>query len=108
MIPNTDKVNSSMDADGLLKGKDVYGIIEGRNNNIWITSSDGLILYNAKANTARRFIITDGIQGNLFNPRAVFKDNRKITSIFGGTNGFTQSRTRQGERKHQGTKCADK
>jgi ligand-binding sensor domain-containing protein len=48
--PNTDKVNS-LYVDGLLKGKDVYGIIEGRNNNIWITTSDGLILYNVKAST---------------------------------------------------------
>jgi signal transduction histidine kinase/ligand-binding sensor domain-containing protein len=86
--PKTDKINS-MDAHGLLKGKDVYGIIEGRNNNIWITSNDGLILYNAKLNTAKRFIITDGIQGNLFNPRAIFKDN-KDHIYFGGTNGFTQ------------------
>jgi signal transduction histidine kinase/ligand-binding sensor domain-containing protein/DNA-binding response OmpR family regulator len=86
--PNTEKVNS-LYVDGLLKGKDVYGIIEGRNNNTWITTSDGLILYNVKANTSRRFIITDGIQGNLFNPRAVFKDSEEHIYL-GGTNGFTQ------------------
>jgi signal transduction histidine kinase/ligand-binding sensor domain-containing protein/DNA-binding response OmpR family regulator len=79
---------SFFDANGLLEGKDVYGIIEGRNNNIWITSNYGLVLYNTAKKTSRRFVITDGIQGNLFNPNAIFKDKDE-NLYFGGTNGFS-------------------
>lgn len=86
--PPTDKL-SLFDAKGLLKGKDVYGIIEGQNNYIWITSNDGLILYNSQDSSSRRFVITNGIQGNLFNPNAIFKDGDG-NLYFGGTNGFTQ------------------
>lgn len=77
------------DANGLLKGKDVYGVLERQENQIWITSNDGLMLYNPQDSSSRRFVITDGIQGNLFNPNAIFKDmDRNL--YFGGTNGFTQ------------------
>ncbi len=85
--PRTDGL-SSFDANGLLKGKDVYGIIHGHEDHLWITSNDGLILYNTRHRTSRRFIITDGIQGNLFNPNAIFKD-QDGNLYFGGTNGFT-------------------
>lgn len=86
--PATDKI-SFFDANGLLKGKDAYGVLESQNNHIWITSNDGLILYNRQDSSSRRFVITDGIQGNLFNPNAIFKDKDK-NLYFGGTNGFTQ------------------
>ncbi len=85
---NSTDVLSFFDANGLLADKDVYGIIEGRNNNVWITTNDGLILHNSKDNTSRRFVITDGIQGNLFNPNAIYKD-RDDNLYFGGTNGFS-------------------
>ncbi|MBX2876596.1 MAG: response regulator, partial [Saprospiraceae bacterium] len=86
--PETDQL-SFFDANGLLKGKDTYGVLESQNNHIWITSNDGLILYNRKDTSSRRFVITDGIQGNLFNPNAIFKDKDR-NLYFGGTNGFTQ------------------
>ena len=79
---------SFFDADGLLKEKDVYGIIEGDTTNIWITSNDGLILYNKQKKSSRKFIMIDGIQGNLFNPNAIFKD-KDDNLYFGGTNGFS-------------------
>ena len=91
--PQADTI-SFFDAGGLLKGKDVYGMIEGQNNNIWITSNDGLILYNSQDNSSRRFVITNGIQGNLFNPNAIFKD-KDGNLYFGGTNGFSQLEPKQ-------------
>jgi signal transduction histidine kinase/ligand-binding sensor domain-containing protein/DNA-binding response OmpR family regulator len=75
-------------ANGLLEGKDAYGIIEGKNNNVWITSNNGLIQYNTKEKSSRRFIYTDGIQGDLFSIKAIFKDKDE-NLYFGGTNGFT-------------------
>lgn len=86
--PKTDEL-SFFDANGLLDGKDVYGIIEDKKDHIWITSNDGLILYNAQDGNSRRFVITDGIQGNLFNPNAIFRDTDG-NLYFGGTNGFSQ------------------
>lgn len=86
--PTTDELRF-FDANGILKGNDVYGIIEGENGQIWITSNDGLILYNTVDESFRRFVITDGIQGNLFNPNAIFRD-KDGNLYFGGTNGFSQ------------------
>lgn len=85
--PKTDEINY-FDAHGLLKEKDVYGIIESTENNIWITSNDGLILHNTRKNSSRKFDISDRIQGNLFNPNAIFKDSN-ANLYFGGTNGFS-------------------
>ncbi|WP_321373335.1 two-component regulator propeller domain-containing protein [uncultured Draconibacterium sp.] len=85
--PKTDST-SVFTANDLLKNKDVYGIIEDSYNNIWITSNDGLILYNSADNSSRRFVLNDGIQGNLFNPNAIYKD-KDDNIYFGGTNGFS-------------------
>lgn len=78
-----------LNAGGLLNGKDVYGIIEDDNSNIWITSNNGLIFHNPKNKSFRQFVALDGIQGDVFNPQAIFKDNEGYL-YFGGTKGFTQ------------------
>ncbi|WP_319501855.1 two-component regulator propeller domain-containing protein [uncultured Draconibacterium sp.] len=85
--PKSDSI-SIFTANDLLKNKDVYGIIEDSYKNIWITSNDGLILYNSDLQTSRRFVLNDGIQGDLFNPSAIYKDNQG-NIYFGGTNGFS-------------------
>ncbi len=85
--PETNKL-SHFTAKGLLKGHDVYGIIERYDNSICITSNNGLFLYNLEKDKVRRFDLTDGIQGNLFNPGAIFHDSDNNLYV-GGTNGFT-------------------
>lgn len=84
------KVNQfiNFDANGLLQNQDVYGIIQDKNENYWITSNIGLIMYNNELKTVRHFIENDGIQGNIFNHQAIFKDS-KNKLYFGGTNGFS-------------------
>ena len=77
-----------IDANGLLKGKNVCGIIEDADNNVWISSSNGLVQYKPSTSSFRHFNTKDGIQGNVFNPQAIFKDNEGIL-YFGGTRGFT-------------------
>jgi len=79
-------------AKGLLKGLDVYGIIEWYDNSICITSNDGLFLYDLEKDKVRKFDLTDGIQGNLFNPGAIFNDSENNLYV-GGTNGFTLMET---------------
>ncbi|WP_372772061.1 two-component regulator propeller domain-containing protein [Mangrovibacterium sp.] len=78
-----------MDANGLLAGKDVYGFLEDEKKNIWITSNNGLVVYNPQNESYRHFLYTDGIQSNLFTPQAIFKDKNNQL-YFGGTNGFTR------------------
>lgn len=86
--PDSNKIEE-FDADGLLEGKSVYGIIEDKNQNVWITSNDGLILYNPEDNSKRHFAYSDGIQSDLFMPQSVYTDE-KGDLYFGGTNGFTR------------------
>ncbi|TKG89221.1 hybrid sensor histidine kinase/response regulator [Puteibacter caeruleilacunae] len=75
-------------ANQFLKDESVYGILEDHNHHIWITSSNGLILYKPEFKSARKFGLSDGIQGLWFNPQAVFMDQDSLL-YFGGTNGFT-------------------
>lgn len=79
----------SFDANGIISKKDVYGIIEDNNRRLWISSNNGLILYNIKDHSSRHFLYADGIQSNLFCPQAIYKDQLQHL-YFGGTNGFTQ------------------
>lgn len=76
------------DAEGLIKGKDVYSIINDENGNLWFTSSIGLVYYNTKTKEKRLFTSQDGIQGRWFLPMSVFRDTQNDL-YFGGTNGFT-------------------
>ncbi len=75
-------------ANELLEGRDVYGIIEDETGKQWITSNNGLICYNSSNNQAKRYTFDDGIQGALFSANSVFKDNNGFLYL-GGTNGFT-------------------
>ncbi|MEI6866695.1 two-component regulator propeller domain-containing protein [Flavicella sp.] len=77
-----------LEMNGLLKGENVCGIIQDTNNNVWISSSNGLIQYDPNTHLFRHFITKDGIQGNIFNPQAIFEDNEGFL-YFGGTSGFT-------------------
>ncbi len=79
---------SSFDANGLLTNKSVYGIQEDHNGHIWITCNDGLIVYKPEFQSSKRYATADGIQGQWFNPQAIFRDCDNLL-YFGGTNGFT-------------------
>lgn len=79
----------SFDTDGHLNQETVFGIVEDKNKKIWITSNNGLLLYNPEDNTKRHFAYSDGLQSDLFMPRAVYKDTKEDL-YFGGTNGFTK------------------
>ncbi len=74
--------------DSLFLGKDVYGFVADQDNNDWISTNTGLYFYDTPNNILRQFNEIDGIQGNQFNPQAIFKDH-KNKLYFGGTNGFT-------------------
>lgn len=74
--------------DGLVNNV-VYGIMEDGSGNLWMSTNEGLSVFNREA---RKFIRTfkksDGLQGNEFNTRAYFEsDNGKM--YFGGVNGLS-------------------
>lgn len=77
-----------LDSVSLFSGKDVYGFIQDQDKNLWVTTNSGIYLYDKRNNSIRMFNEVDGIQGNQFNPQAIFQ-NSQGNLFFGGTNGFT-------------------
>ncbi|QCX00979.1 response regulator [Aggregatimonas sangjinii] len=85
--PDSNRIENFEDVS-FLRQKSIYGIIEDFENNIWFSSNNGLVLYNPKNKSRRHFVFLDGIQGDIFSPQAVFRDDKGHV-YFGGTNGFT-------------------
>ncbi|PCH77821.1 MAG: hypothetical protein COB98_02285 [Flavobacteriaceae bacterium] len=83
-----DNTISHFDADGLIKGKNVYSIIDDKNGNLWIAVCEALIFYNPTTRENHMFTANDGLQKNWFNPQAVYKDDQH-NLYFGGSNGFS-------------------
>ncbi len=73
----------------------ILTIIEDNNHNLWMSTSNGLSnLIITKDNKFKKFKyrfknydVNDGLQGNEFNDKAVFKTGRGEL-LFGGSNGF--------------------
>lgn len=65
----------------------IYGILEDDNNNLWLSSDNGLIKFNILTESYISYDIHDGIQSDEFNGGAYFK-NRKGELFFGGINGL--------------------
>jgi signal transduction histidine kinase/ligand-binding sensor domain-containing protein/AraC-like DNA-binding protein len=85
--PYTGKFEYISEAEGLA-GKEVYGILEDNSGNLWLSTENGISMYDPRNRTARNFIKEDGLQGNQFNPGASYK-SRSGFLFFGGSNGFT-------------------
>lgn len=64
-------------------------IISGNWNDYWISSDDGLMLYNTYYNAMRYFEKSYGVEIEEYSKGASFKDVDKGIGYFGGINGFT-------------------
>ena len=73
--------------DGLA-GDDVYGIEEDKNGMLWISTDNGITNIDPVSNSFRNFYREDELQGNQFNPGAVFQTSSGEI-LFGDTKGFT-------------------
>ncbi|MBD0833242.1 hybrid sensor histidine kinase/response regulator transcription factor [Aestuariibaculum sediminum] len=75
--------------DNIQPFKDVSlaSIIKQDNDNLWLSSNNGIFHLNLKSNNIRSYYSTDGLQGNTFLTRCVFKD-KDGTLYFGGLNGL--------------------
>ncbi|MDP1727034.1 MAG: two-component regulator propeller domain-containing protein [Bacteroidota bacterium] len=65
----------------------IYGILEDRNRNIWVSHNKGISCFDPRQKSFKNYTLKDGLQSNEFNTGAYFKDeNGKL--YFGGINGF--------------------
>ncbi|NPA37508.1 MAG: response regulator [Chlorobi bacterium] len=85
--PENDSI-SQFNPDGPIIAKDVYGFEKDCHNRLWITTNDGIFLYEPDLISFRHITLQDGLQGNIFSPQAIYKDS-KGRLYFGGTHGFT-------------------
>jgi len=73
-----------------IRGNSIYGIIEDDQNHLWLSTNRGLSSINI-LNLGNPYVINytveDGLQGNIFNRNASFK-NEKGELFFGGYHGF--------------------
>lgn len=70
--------------DGLVS-KSVCGILSDKDQNLWLSTFDGLSFYDRKNKTFKNFFEKDGLSHYEFNRMAFYKDSDKF--YFGGMNG---------------------
>ncbi|MFV0566707.1 MAG: two-component regulator propeller domain-containing protein, partial [Flavobacteriaceae bacterium] len=71
----------------LFKDIDFKAVLAENKDNIWLSSSNGIVHFNVKDSIINTFLDIDGLQGNTFLTHSAFKDkNGKL--YFGGVNGF--------------------
>ena len=76
------------DRADLFSNNTVHGILEDQQNNLWISTNQGLVRFNPKTNTGQTYDRENGLEVTEFSDGAFYKDSRTETSFFGGTNGF--------------------
>ncbi len=76
------------DRADLFSNNTVHGILEDQQNNLWISTNQGLVRFNPKTNTGQTYDRENGLEITEFSDGAFYKDSRTETLFFGGTNGF--------------------
>lgn len=86
--PITDNFTSITVKEGLPTSA-VYGNLSDRKGRIWISTSVGIVIYDPETKSfSRLFGENDGLQGNEFTRKAMFK-SPSGRLFFGGTNGLS-------------------
>jgi hypothetical protein len=70
-----------------LSERSLAAVINAGNDNLWISSNNGLINFETKGNIIKIYYTTDGLQDNIFLSRSAFKDYKGIL-YFGGVKGL--------------------
>jgi len=65
----------------------IYAIAEDADGDLWISTNDGLAEFDLQTRRIKTYDIRDGLQGNEFNTRAVFRAEEGEL-VFGGVNGL--------------------
>ena len=72
----------------------IYGIVKDDDNNLWMSTNNGISRLNIKDNSFSNFDEKDGLQGNEFNRNAFCKLPNNII-FFGGLKGFNYFNPRE-------------
>ena len=73
---------------GKIGNRNILGILEDDQQNLWLSSDNGLLKFNPRQDQLQLFTVSDGLAGNAFNYHSFFKDSRG-EFFFGGFNGIT-------------------
>ncbi|MDX2413855.1 MAG: two-component regulator propeller domain-containing protein [Bacteroidales bacterium] len=84
--PETGETEHYTSKDGL-PGNEIFSILPDRSGNLWLTTYQGLCLFNPQTASVRSFNSCNGISNSRFNPNAALSSS-KGELYFGGTNGF--------------------
>ncbi len=82
----TDSFTSFTEKDGLPNNV-INGILEDKENNLWVSTNYGLSRFNPFTNEFRNYTVSDGLQSNEFNSNAHAVTTRG-EMYFGGINGI--------------------
>ncbi|MFN8380954.1 MAG: two-component regulator propeller domain-containing protein [Anaerolineales bacterium] len=82
----TDSFTSFTEKDGLPNNV-INGILEDKENNLWISTNYGLSRFNPFTNKFRNYTVSDGLQSNEFNSNA-YAITPYGEMYFGGINGI--------------------
>jgi signal transduction histidine kinase/ligand-binding sensor domain-containing protein/DNA-binding response OmpR family regulator len=83
---NTKEFTSYSEKDGL-PNNIVYGILEDKNYNLWVSTNKGLACFNPATKEFRKYDTGDGLQDNQFRLNAYYKTHDG-EMYFGGPNGI--------------------
>ncbi|NQZ10669.1 MAG: hypothetical protein HRT35_26255 [Algicola sp.] len=72
-----------------LANDSIYGIAEDQQGLLWISTNQGISVFDPVAETFKNYDVFDGLQSNEFNLNAHFKST-KGELFFGGINGFNR------------------
>lgn len=72
----------------------INGILEDDDNQLWLSTNNGICRLNLQKKSVKSYSIDDGLQDNEFQPRTFFKDG-KGRMYFGGINGYNYFFPRQ-------------
>ncbi|AMC10318.1 hypothetical protein Lupro_03190 [Lutibacter profundi] len=87
-IPSENRIINFNKEQGL-SDNNVVGILPYQEDFLWISTYDGLSLFDTKATSFQNFYVEDGLTHNEFNYTSFFKDSKGIY-YFGGMNGITK------------------
>ncbi|MFV0592223.1 MAG: two-component regulator propeller domain-containing protein [Draconibacterium sp.] len=85
--PKTQHFTSYNKKDGLPSNV-VYGILEDDKHNLWLSSNNGISMFNYKTGEIQNYNIDHGLVGNQFNYKSYFKAEDG-TMYFGAVNGLS-------------------
>ncbi len=82
------KIQVALTKQNGLTSNVIYGILEDRHGNLWLSTTNGLVRYNPATKAIKTFFKENGLLSNQFCYNAYFT-NRNGTMFFGGIQGVT-------------------